>query len=148
VKIAVACDHAGFPYKEAVIAVIREKGHDVVDFGTNSIDAVDFPDYAEAVGRAIYRKEAERGIVLCGSGVGVSIAANKIRGVRAAICHDAYSAQQGVEHNDMNVLALGARVIGIEKVPALVVAFLDAHFCGEPRQKRRVSKIDALEERE
>jgi len=146
-KIAVACDHAGFPYKEAVLAAIREGGHDVIDFGVNTTDAVDFPDYAEAVGQAIKRNEAQRGILLCGSGIGMSMAANKMRGIRAAVCHDPYSAQQGVEHNDMNVLALGARVIRIEKVPELVAAFLKASFSGEPRYKRRVLKIDALEDR-
>ena len=144
-KIAVACDHAGFPYKEVVVSAIGERGHDILDLGTDSTQSVDFPDYAEAVGRAIAQKDAERGIIICGSGVGMSIAANKMVGVRAAVCHDIYSAQQGVEHNDMNVLAIGARVIAIEKVPALVAAFLDAKFSGEPRFKRRVSKIDALD---
>ncbi len=147
-KIAVACDHAGFPYKATVVALLRERGMEVLDLGTHSTDSVDYPDYAEAIGRAIANKEVERGIVLCGSGIGVSIAANKIKGVRAAVCHDTYSARQGVEHNDMNLLALGARVIAIEKVPELVAAFLDARFSGEPRFQRRVSKIAALEESE
>jgi ribose 5-phosphate isomerase B len=145
-KIAVASDHAGFPYKAAVIDAIRKKGYDVLDLGCDSEASVDFPDYAEAVGRAIVRKEAKRGIILCGSGVGMSIAANKIRGIRAAVCHDTYSVQQGVEHNDMNVLALGARVVSIEKVPELVSAFLDADVLDEPRYKRRVLKIDALDD--
>ena len=146
-KIAVACDHAGFPYKGAVIDCLREKGIDTIDLGCDSTDPVDYPDYAEAVGRAISRKEADRGILLCGSGIGVSIAANKIKGVRAAVCHDVYSARQGVEHNDMNILALGARVITIEQVRDLVAAFIDAKFSGVPRYQNRVMKITALEEK-
>jgi len=146
-KIAVACDHAGFPYKGVVIATIRQKGHEILDLGTDSVQSVDFPDYAEAVGRAIVRQEAQRGILLCGSGVGMSIAANKIEGIRAAVCHDTYSVQQGVEHNDMNLLTMGARVIAIENVPELVDTFLDAKFSAEPRFKRRVLKIDVLDKR-
>jgi len=145
VKIAIACDHAGFPYKAVVIDAIQKQGHEVLDLGTDSTEAVDFPDYAEAVGRAIVSCKAQRGIVLCGSGIGMSIAANKIDGIRAAVCHDSYSAQQGVEHNNMNVLAIGARVVHIEKVPDLVSAFLNARFSDEPRYRRRTLKIDALE---
>ncbi len=144
-KIAVACDHAGFPYKTKTIDAILKAGHDVLDLGTHSTDPVDYPDYAEAAARAIVRREAERGIVLCGSGVGACITANKIKGVRAGLCHDPYSAHQGVEHDDMNLLALGARVIGIEMVPELVTAFLAATFSGDPRHQRRLSKINALD---
>ena len=108
-KVAVACDHAGFPLKETVLAAVRAAGHEVVDLGTNSTAPVDYPDVAEKAGRAIQRKEAERGIVLCGSGVGAALAANKMIGVRAGVCHDTYSAHQCVEHDDVNVLALGAR---------------------------------------
>ena len=123
-KIAVACDHAGFPYKAKVIDAIGSAGHVVVDLGTHSASvSVDYPDYAEAVGRAIQSGQVERGILLCGSGVGASMTANKMRGIRAGLCHDTYSAHQGVEHDDMNVLALGARIIGIEMVPELVKAF-------------------------
>ncbi len=146
-NIAIACDHAGFPYKARVIDVVLKSGHGVLDLGTESPEPVDYPDYAEAVGRAIQQREAERGIVLCGSGVGACIAANKIKGVRAGVCHDTYSAHQGVEHDNMNLLALGARVIGIEMVPELVAAFLAAKFSGDPRHQKRLQKINALEEK-
>ena len=144
-KIAIACDHAGFPYKAKGIDAILKAGHEVLDLGTHSTDPVDYPDYAEAAARAVVRGEAERGIVLCGSGVGACIAANKIKGVRAGLCHDPYSAHQGVEHDDMNILALGARVIGIEMVPELVTAFLSAKFSGDPRHQKRLAKINALD---
>jgi RpiB/LacA/LacB family sugar-phosphate isomerase len=145
-RIAVACDHAGFPLKEKVIEIIRQAGHDVLDLGTHSTDPVDYPDYARALGEAIQQGRAERGVLLCGSGVGASIAANKLRGVRAGVCHDTYSAHQGVEHDDMNVLTLGARIIGPELVPELVRAFLAAKFTGEERHVRRLQKVKAMED--
>ena len=144
--IAVACDHGGFPLKARVIEVVRAAGHEVLDLGTNSPDPVDYPDYARAVGEAIQQGRAERGVLLCGSGVGACVAANKMRGIRAGVCHDTYSAHQGVEHDDMNVLTLGARIIGPELVPELVRAFLGAKFSGEERHVRRLGKVKAMEE--
>ena len=148
-KIAVACDHAGFPLKDVVLNAVRAAGHVVLDLGTNSTEAVDYPDYAEKIGKAIQSGEAERGILLCGSGIGASVAANKMKGVYAAICHDTYSAHQGVEHDDMNVLCMGARVIGPELVHELVLAFLSARFIGndpgQERHKRRVEKVRKIE---
>jgi ribose 5-phosphate isomerase B len=146
VKIAVACDHGGFPLKANVIEIVRAAGHEVLDLGTNSADPVDYPDYARAIGEAIQHGRAERGVLLCGSGIGACVAANKMKGIRAGVCHDTYSAHQGVEHDDMNVLCLGARVIGPELVPELVQAFLRARFTGEARHVRRLGKIQALEE--
>jgi ribose 5-phosphate isomerase B len=148
-KIAVACDHAGFPLKEIALDAIWAAGHEVLDLGTNSTQAVDYPDYAEKLGKAIRSGDAERGILLCGSGIGASIAANKIKGIYAAICHDTYSAHQGVEHDDMNVLCIGARVIGPELVYELVLAFLAARFIGndpgQERHLRRVGKVRKIE---
>jgi ribose 5-phosphate isomerase B len=148
-KVAIGFDHAGFPLKEMVLSVVRAAGHEPIDLGTNSSEPVDFPDYAEKVGRAIQNGEAERGILVCGSGVGACIAANKMKGVYASICHDTYSAAQGVMHDDMNVLCLGSRVIGPELAGALIKAFLSAHYIGgEPggeRLARRVAKIRKLE---
>ena len=131
-KIAFACDHGGYPLKKIIIDCITASGHSVIDLGTDSTASVDYPDYAEKLGVAITRGEAERGILICGSGVGASIAANKIKGIYAAVCHDTYSAHQGVEHDNMNVLCLGARVIGPELAKELVDAFLNAKFsqCG------------------
>lgn len=126
-KVAVGFDHAGFPLKETVLAAVRSAGHEPIDLGTFSVESVDFPDFAKKVGEAIQRGETERGILVCGSGVGACIAANKMKGVYASICHDTYSAAQGVLHDDMNVLCLGGRVIGPELANALVVAFLGAH---------------------
>ena len=147
--IAVGTDHGGYPLKETIIAVIRETGHEVLDFGTDSEDSVDYPGFAEKVGRAIQSGKADRGIVICGSGVGVCIAANKMQGIYAAICHDGYSAHQGVEHDQMNVLCLGGRVIGTELAKVLVKSFLEARFVGEDqgqeRHKRRVEKVKKLE---
>jgi ribose 5-phosphate isomerase B len=144
-KVAVACDHGGFPLKEIVLETVRKKGHDATDLGTDSSEPVDYPDYAVKVGRAIQSGEVDRGILICGSGVGVAIAANKMRGIRAGVCHDTYSAHQSVEHDDVNVLALGARIIGPELAVELVHAFLGARFTGEERHVRRVSKILDLE---
>jgi len=146
-RVAVACDHAGFPLKQRVIEVVRAHGHEPIDLGTNSTDPVDYPDYAKAIGEAIQQGRADRGVLLCGSGVGAAVAATKLRGIRAGVCHDTYSAHQGVEHDDMNVLALGARIIGPELVPELVGAYLNARFTNEERHVRRLAKISALEGR-
>ncbi|PWH15630.1 MAG: ribose 5-phosphate isomerase B [Anaerolineae bacterium] len=148
-KVAVACDHAGFPLKQIVLEAVRAAGHEPLDLGTHSTEAVDYPDYAEKAARAILSGEAERGILLCGSAVGANIAANKIKGIYAGICHDTYSAHQGVEHDDMNVLCLGARIIGPEPAREIVAAFLGARFVGndpgQERHLRRVGKIRTLE---
>jgi ribose 5-phosphate isomerase B len=148
-KIAVACDHAGFPLKATVLAEVRAAGHETLDLGTDSTAAVDYPDFAEKVGRSIQTGAADRAILLCGSGVGACIAANKMKGVYAGVCHDTYSAHQGVEHDDMNVLCVGARIIGPEPTREIVQAFLGARFVGndpgEDRHKRRVSKVRKLE---
>ena len=148
-KIAVGFDHAGFPLREIVLGSVRAAGHEPIDLGTTSADPVDFPVYAEKVGRAVQSGEAERGILVCGSGVGACIAANKMRGVFASICHDTYSAAQGVRHDDMNVLCLGARVIGPELAADLVKAFLNARYIGDDpggeRLARRVGKIRKME---
>jgi len=146
--IAVATDHGGFPLKQRVIDVVRECGDEVLDLGTNSTDAVDYPDFAQAIGQAIQDGRAERGILMCGSGVGASVAANKMIGIRAGLCHDTYSAHQGVEHDNMNVLCLGARVIGPELMADLVRAYLGAKFTGEERHVRRLAKVDAIEQSE
>ena len=147
-KVAVACDHGGFPLKDAVIETARLAGWEVLDLGTNSLRSVDYPDYAEKLGRAIQAGQAERGILLCGSGIGACIAANKLRGIYAGVCHDTYSAHQGVEHDDMNVLCLGARIIGPELVKEIVRAFLQACFTREERHLRRVNKIRKIENQE
>jgi RpiB/LacA/LacB family sugar-phosphate isomerase len=147
-RIAVGSDHAGFELKKKVITYLLEAGNcEVVDVGAYNDAPVDYPDYAEAVARAVLEARAKRGILICGSGVGASIAANKLRGIRAGLCHDTYSAHQGVEHDDMNVLVLGARVIGPELARELVGAFLQAEFSGEERHRRRLEKVQALETR-
>ena len=143
--IAVATDHGGSPLKQRVLDVVRECGHEVLDLGTNSTDPVDYPDFAQAIGEALQQGRAARGILMCGSGVGASVAANKMLGVRAGLCHDTYSAHQGVEHDNMNVLCLGARVIGPELMADLVRAYLGAQFTGEARHMRRLAKVDAIE---
>jgi ribose 5-phosphate isomerase B len=145
-RLAVAADHAGLPLKEVVVDYLSRQGHQVLDLGTDSAEPVDYPDYARAVGEALQRGQADRGIVICGSGVGASIAANKMRGIRAAVCHDPYSARQGVEHDDMNVLCLGSRVVGPDLAIELVRAFVSARFSGEERYRRRLEKVLALEE--
>jgi RpiB/LacA/LacB family sugar-phosphate isomerase len=147
VRIAVGSDHAGLDLKKLICKQLTDEGHDVLDLGTHSREAVDYPDFAEAVGLALREQLAERGIVICGSGVGASVAANKIPGVRAGLCHDTYSAHQGVEHDDINVLVLGARVIGVELARELIRTFLGAHFTGEERHRRRLDKVKALEAR-
>ncbi len=144
-RIGVACDHAGYPLKETILRAIGERGHEQVDLGTHSSDPVDYPDYAEKLGRAIQRGQVDRGILICGSGVGASVAANKLEGVRAGLCHDTYSAHQAVEHDDINILALGARVVGPALAVELVTAFLDAEFSRGERHLRRLAKVHALE---
>lgn len=146
-RIAIGADHAGLELKRDLLAHLRENGHAALDLGTHTADPVDYPDFAEAVGLALRRGEADRGIVICGSGVGASVAANKIPGIRAGLCHDTYSAHQGVEHDDMNVLVMGARVIGPELARELTRAFLGARFSGADRHRRRLEKVHALEAR-
>ena len=149
-KIAVGFDHGGFPLKQTVLEAVRDAGHESIDMGTDSAESVDFPDFTEKVGRTIQNGEAERGIIVCGSGVGACIAANKMKGIYAAICHDTYSAAQGVAHDDMNVLCLGGRVVGVELAIVLIRAFLGAEYqgnkAGGERLARRVGKIHKLEE--
>ncbi len=144
-RIVIGADHAGFELKEFIIGDLARAGHEVLDKGTHSTEEVDFPDYARAVGEAVLGGEAERGILVCGSGVGACIAANKLAGIRASLCHDIYSAHQGVEHDDMNVLCLGAQIIGPQVALELVRAFLAARFSGEERYRRRLAKIEAME---
>jgi ribose 5-phosphate isomerase B len=145
-NIAVGSDHAGFELKAAILQTVAREGHVPLDLGTHGSAPVDYPDIARAVGESIQAGGAERGVLVCGSGVGVSVAANKLRGIRAAICHDHYSAHQGVEHDDMNVLVLGARVIGPALAAELVAAFLRAHFSAEERHARRLNKVLQLEQ--
>jgi ribose 5-phosphate isomerase B len=144
-RIALGCDHGGFPLKQRIRTVIQSAGHDIVDCGTDSDCSVDYPDFALKVGQAILAGQADRGVLLCGSGVGISVAANKIPGIRAGVCHDIYSAHQGVEHDDMNVLCLGARIIGEEVAVELVRAFVDARFTREERHLRRLNKVLQIE---
>jgi ribose 5-phosphate isomerase B len=146
-RFAVGADHAGYPLKQCVIDELRRLGHETLDTGTNGTEPVDYPDIAEAVALELQSGACERGVVLCGSGVGASVAANKIDGVRCAVCHDTYSARQGVEHDDMNVLAIGARVVGEELAIELVRAFAGARFSGEERHARRLKKLLAIEAR-
>lgn len=146
-RIAIGADHAGFGLKEFLAEYLRRAGHDVIDQGTDSEAPVDYPDFAEAVAKALNDGRAERGVLICGSGVGASVSANKITGIRAGLCHDTYSAHQGVEHDDMNLLVLGARVIGAELARELVDHFLAAKFTGEERHRRRLEKIKNLERR-
>ena len=151
-RIAISTDHGGIDLKNVLVEYIQRLGYDLVDFGTDSEESVDYPDYTVKVGKAIQNKEAEKGIVICGSGVGVCITANKMKGVYAAICHDTYSAAQGVEHDNMNVLCLGGRIIGTELGKSLVKAFLEARFIGHDpgneRHLRRVTKVRKIEEEE
>ena len=144
-RIAIGADHAGFPAKNVVAKLIEEAGHTVLDVGAFNAEPSDYPDFALAVGRAIQRGQADRGILLCGSGVGVAVAANKLHGVYAGLCHDIYSAHQAVEHDNINVLCLGPRVVGPGVIPELVNAFLRAQFSGETRHARRLAKVAAME---
>ena len=145
--IVIGSDHAGFDLKTSIITSLRALGHQVTDVGSYDATPVDYPDYAEAVGVALREGRAHHGVIICGSGVNASVAANKLPGIRAGLCHDTYSAHQGVEHDDMNVLVLGARVIGVEMARELVRAFVAAVFSGEERHRRRLEKINALEAR-
>lgn len=144
-RIALGCDHGGFPLKTRVRKLIEAAGHTVVDCGTDSDCAVDYPDFARKVGETILSGQADRGILLCGSGVGISVAANKIPGIRAGLCHDSYSAHQGVEHDDMNVMCLGARIVGEELAVELVKAYIGAKFTHEERHVRRLNKVLEIE---
>ena len=148
-RIAVAADHAGYTLKAAIAAKLAKAGHQLVDLGTDSAEkAVDYPDFAEALGKAVAGGKAERGVLICGSGVGACVAANKVPGVRACVCHDHYSAHQGVEHDDMNVLVLGGRIIGESLAHELVDAFLSANFSNEERHVRRLNKVKQIEARQ
>src|ERR1700736_3833810 len=144
-RTVIGSDHAGFEMKGALAKHLRDLGHEVIDVGTNSTDPVDYPDFAEAVGKAVLDGRADRGVLICGSGIGASVAANKMKGIRAGLCHDTYSAHQGVEHDDMNVLVLGARVIGPAMAQELVAAYINAKFTNEERHLRRLNKVKALE---
>jgi ribose 5-phosphate isomerase B len=146
-RIVLGSDHAGFEMKQKLIEYVRTLGYETLDVGTDSTLPVDYPDFAEAVAEAVRNGEAERGILICGSGVGASIAANKLPGIRAGLCHDCYSAHQGVEHDEMNVVVLGSRVIGPELANDVVRSFLGAKFSGEERHVRRLEKIKNLERR-
>ena len=145
-RIAIGADHGGYPLNERVIEELRDAGHEIEDFGTHDGTLPDdYPDYALAVGRAVQTGTAEIGILICGSGVGASVAANKLRGVRAALCADTYSAHQSREHDDCNVLCLGARVVGSELAMEIVRAFVAARFTGEERHRRRLAKVNDIE---
>jgi RpiB/LacA/LacB family sugar-phosphate isomerase len=146
-KVTIGSDHAGFELKQLLGQHLEQNGHQVLDVGTNSIQPVDYPDYAEAVALNVMRGDSERGILICGSGVGASVAANKILGIRAGLCHDTYSAHQGVEHDDMNILVLGARVIGVELAKELSIAFVNARFTAEERHQQRLAKVLKIEQR-
>jgi ribose 5-phosphate isomerase B len=144
-KIVIGSDHAGFQLKVAMGDLLRSMNQEVLDVGAFNENPSDYPDFAEAVGRAILDRKAERGVLICGSGVGASVAANKLTGIRAAVCHDTYSAHQGVEHDDMNVLVFGSRIIGVKLAEDLVKAYLAAQFTNEDRHVRRLAKVKALE---
>ncbi len=146
-KIVVGSDHAGFQLKNEMASLLKSLGHDVLDVGAYDERPSDYPDFAEAVGRAVLDGRAERGVLICGSGVGASVAANKLVGIRAGMCHDTYSAHQGVEHDNINVLVLGSRVVGVKLAEDLVKAFLGAQFTREERHVRRLAKVKALEEK-
>ncbi|HLZ51808.1 MAG TPA: ribose 5-phosphate isomerase B [Candidatus Acidoferrum sp.] len=144
-KVVIGSDHAGFQLKNAMGDLLRSMGNDVLDVGAFNENPSDYPDFAEAVGRAVLDGKAERGVLVCGSGVGASVAANKLPGIRAGMCHDTYSAHQGVEHDNINILVLGSRVIGVALAQDLVRAFLGAKFSNEERHVRRLGKVKALE---
>ncbi|MFP5331757.1 MAG: ribose 5-phosphate isomerase B [Acidimicrobiia bacterium] len=144
-RIALGADHAGYDLKQHIASMLAESGVTVIDLGTHSTDPVDYPDFAAAVGRAVKDGRADRGIVICGSGAGACVAANKLKGIRAAVAHDTYTAHQAVEHDDVNVLCLGSRVIGQNVAEELVRAFISAEFSHEERHVRRLDKVKALE---
>jgi len=146
-KLVIGSDHAGFRLKNAMGDVVRSLGHGVLDVGAYNENPSDYPDYAEAVGRAVREGRADRGILICGSGIGASVAANKLIGIRAGICHDTYSGHQGVEHDNMNVLVMGSRIVGEKLAEDVVRAFLAANFTNEERHVRRLAKVHALEEK-
>lgn len=146
-KLVVGSDHAGFQLKNEMTSLLKSLGHDVLDVGAYDERPSDYPDYAEAVGRAVLDGRAERGVLICGSGVGASVAANKLIGIRAGMCHDTYSAHQGVEHDNINVLVLGSRVVGVKLAEDLVKTFLGAQFTREERHVRRLAKVKALEDK-
>ena len=146
--VALGADHGGFTLKTELAPWLKSQGYEVLDLGAHCLDpADDYPDFADAIAQAVVSGRAERGILICGSGVGASVAANKVPGVRACVCHDIYSAHQGVEHDELNVLCLGARIIGIELAKDLMTAFLTARFTGEERHHRRLNKVAAIERR-
>ncbi|MCB9365932.1 MAG: ribose 5-phosphate isomerase B [Calditrichaeota bacterium] len=144
-KIAIGSDHAGFEMKQELIPWLRQLGHDLQDVGTHSAAPADYPDFARAVGAEVAADRADRGIIICGSGVGACVAANKVKGIRAGMCHDSYSARQGVEHDDVNTLCLGSRIIGIELARDVIQAFLGARFSHEERHERRLQKVLDIE---
>ena len=144
-RVVLGSDHAGFEMKQKILVRVQELGHQILDIGTHSSAPTDYPDNAEALGMAILNNQADRGILICGSGVGASVAVNKIPGIRAGVCHDCYSAHQGVEHDNMNVLVMGARIIGMELAYNLVEIYLDAQFSCEERHMRRLAKLQKLE---
>ncbi len=145
-RIAIGADHAGYVAKAPIKELLEARGHEVIDLGAHSYDALDdYPDFAKAVAEYVAASSADRGVIVCGSGVGASVAANKVRGIRASVCHDTYSAHQGVEHDDMNVLCMGARIIGEELVKEIASAFASAEFSGEERHKRRMQKVFDME---
>jgi ribose 5-phosphate isomerase B len=146
-RITLGSDHAGFELKGMLRDHLEQQGHTITDVGTNSTAPVDYPDFAEAVALSLLRGQSERGILICGSGVGASVAANKIPGIRAGLAHDGYSAHQGVEHDDMNILVLGSRVIGVELAKDLCSTFLNARYTAEERHQRRLAKLITLEQR-
>ena len=147
VRIAIGADHAGYGYKSLLAQELWEQGHDVVDLGTDGPESVDYPDFAAAVAETVAAGEVDRGILVCGSAVGVCVTANKVPGIRAGVCHDTYSAHQGVEHDDMNVLCMGERVIGIEVAREIVASFLSVEYHPEERFERRLDKVRAVEAR-
>lgn len=145
-KIAIACDHGGFPLKQEVCQIVEAAGCEILDLGAYEYDRLDdYPEFARAAGEAIQKNQADRAIIICGSGLGACVAANKMVGVRAGVCHDTYSAHQGVEHDDVNALCLGARVVGVEVAREIVQSFLNARFSGEERHQRRLDKVLAIE---
>ena len=145
-RISVAADHNGYELKNEISEILKREGHDVIDIGPHSLDPLDdYPDFAKPLAKSVSSGETDRGIMVCGSGVGASVAANKVKGVRAAVCHDIYSAHQGVEHDDMNVLCLGSRIVGTEVVREFVSAFITAEYTNEERHARRLNKVIEME---
>jgi len=144
-KISIASDHAGFELKNIISKYLKDLGYQINDLGTYSNEAVDYPDFAKKIAQSIIKKESDKGILICGSGIGACITANKFKGIRAGICHDTYSARQGVEHDKMNILCMGSRIIGVELAKEIVLAFIKAKFSNIERHKRRLNKIDQIE---